>query len=432
MPSPLEKMVAQKKEVIEAVMEVFERGAEVLASSVGELFPLCEAAAPVLRLALDNVESKEVFYVKEQFLMVRNKLDVIATQLEDIDCEIKRSQLDSQYFIVEENIRNQFRKYMDILEAKQPFREVKTRLFLEHFAKTGGEKNLFVLCDALMGANSFGESILEVVERYEARSRRHLEDFCVRMKELFCLGLIALLGHCALTRGPDEERDKIQDWSRKMEEVESKMKTTIEACVAASPEQARMDLHRLLRETQGQDLQAQKLQAFLTKKYDWLSWSVRVVNHSGSSYRNWRAGEHFQHVAGQNWFDVPDVNYTNLVVSYSDNPQPVPREYIQQLMESQGKKGDAPAVVEVLGKQLSGFVVHAPKPINKAQIQEHIERQKLKGNMMNVAQSLSSTFPNCLVHAVSHFKEVMEINNFDDDSYYYGKHKRAYLCIHPE
>lgn len=157
--------MAQKKEAIEAVMDMFERGAEVLASAVGELFPLCEAAAPVLRLALDNVQSKEVFYVKEQFLTVRNKLDVISTQLEDIDCEIKKGRLDSQYFSVEENIRNQFRKYMDILEAKQQFKEVKTRLFLEHFTKTGGEKNLFVLYDALMGTNSFGESVLELVER---------------------------------------------------------------------------------------------------------------------------------------------------------------------------------------------------------------------------------------------------------------------------
>lgn len=129
MTSSLEKVVAQKKEAIEAAMDMFERGAEVLASAVSELFPLCEAAAPVLRLALDNIQSKEVFYVKEQFLTVRNKLDVLSTELEDIDCEIKKGRLDSHYFSVEENIRNQFRKYMDILEAKPQFREVKTRLF---------------------------------------------------------------------------------------------------------------------------------------------------------------------------------------------------------------------------------------------------------------------------------------------------------------
>lgn len=165
MSSPLERAVAQKKEAIEAAMEMFERGAEVLASAVGELFPLCEAAAPVLRLALHNAQSKEVFYVKEQFLTVRNRLDVLSSELQDINCEIQKGQLDAQYFLVEETVRNQFRMYMDILDAKPQFREVKTKLFLDHFARTGGEKNLHVLYDAMMGTNSFGESVLDVIER---------------------------------------------------------------------------------------------------------------------------------------------------------------------------------------------------------------------------------------------------------------------------
>ena len=49
------------------------------------------------------------------------------------------------------------------------------------------------------------------------------------------MGLIALLGHCALTLGQEEEEDKIQEWSSKIEEVECRMKTTIEACTAAFP-----------------------------------------------------------------------------------------------------------------------------------------------------------------------------------------------------
>ncbi|XP_036395602.1 protein rapunzel-like [Megalops cyprinoides] len=394
MPSPLEKVVAQKKEAIEAVMEMFERGAEVLASAVGELFPLCEAAAPVLRLALDNVQSKEVFYVKEQFLAVRNKLDILSSQLEDIDSEIKKGRLDSQYFSVEENLRNQFRKYMDILEAKPEFREVKTRLFLEHFTKTGGEKNLHVLYDALMGTNAFGESILEVVERYEARNRRILEDFCVRMKELFCLGLISLLGHCALTQGEEQEQEMIEEWSRKMQDVETRMKTTIEQCVMAFPEQACLDAQRLIQvkgEKSNQDI-AQELQEFLTRKYDWVSWSVRVVSNSGSSYRNWRAGDNFQHVVGQNWFDVLQVNDTNVVVSYSCSPQPVPRDYIRQLMEGSVRKGDAQSVTEALEKHLPGFVAHA----------------------------------------VSRHKESCAAWSFPEDSHYWERHKNVTLCVHSE
>ncbi|XP_056143090.1 protein rapunzel-like [Lampris incognitus] len=395
MSSHLEKVVAQKKEAIEAVMEMFERGAEVLASAVGEFFPLCEAAAPVLRLALDNVQSKEVFYVKEQFLTVRNKLDVLSSQLNDICCEIEKARLDFQYFSIEENIRSQFRKYMDILDAKQQFKEVKTKLFLEHFNRTGGEKNLYMLYDGLMGTNSFGESILEVVERYVVRNRRLLEDFCVRTKELFCLGLIALLGHCALTLGLDEEQEKIQDWSSKIEEVEIKMKTAIKACVVAFSEQAELDIQQLLKEKEDQQMLqdvTQELQDFLVKKYDWVHWSVRVINHSGSTYRNWRAGKHFHHVAGQNWFEVLQVNNTNLVVSYSSKPQPVPRGCIQKVMDGQAKNGNAQAVVEILAKQLSGFVVHA----------------------------------------VSCHKESAAAWSFPVECHYWEKHKNVAVCVHSE
>lgn len=114
----------------------------------------------------------------------------------------------------------------------------------------------------------------------------------MRMKELFYLGLIALLGHCALTKGSDEEQKTIHDWSSKIKQMESKMKACIEACVAAFPEQACLGPRHLLQEKQERNRQdtAQELQEFLTRKYDWMSWSVRVVNPSGSSYRNWRAG----------------------------------------------------------------------------------------------------------------------------------------------
>lgn len=214
----------------------------------------------------------------------------------------------------------------------------------------------------------------------------------MRMKELFCLGLIALLGHCALNQDTDEEQEQIQVWSAKIEEVESRMKATIQACVASFADQAHQDVKRLLQEKGDHNLQdtAQELLQFLAKKYDWVRWSVRVVKHSGSNYRNWRAGEHFQHVTGQSYFEVPQVNDTDLVVSYSSRPQPVPCDSIQQLLEGLGKKGNAQFVVEVLKEQLDGFVVHA----------------------------------------VSRHKECAAAWNFPEDCHYWKRHKNVALCVH--
>ncbi|KAK2903562.1 hypothetical protein Q8A67_008275 [Cirrhinus molitorella] len=393
MPNPLERVVAQKKEAIEAVMEMFERGAEVLASAVGELCPLFEASAPVLRLVLDNVESKEVTYVKDQFLVVRSKLDVLSSQIEDINSEIKKGRLDSQFFSVEENICNQFRKYIDILEAKPEYKEVRKRLFLQHFPKTGGEKNLYMLYDAVMGNSIFGEPILDVVEQYEARNRRVLEDFCVRLKELLCLGIISLLGYCFLTQGEESEQEKIQEWSTKIQEIETKMKEAIEKCVDSFPEQAELDIKRIVKEKEDGNLQetAGELLDFLVRKYDWVSWSIRVVSNLGK-IRNLRAGQNFQCVAGQNCFEVSEGNDTNLVVSFSSNPQPVPNESVKQIMEGPARKGDAKAVVELLENQLAGF----------------------------------------LVHAISRHKDSFALSSFPEECHYWEKHKNVNVCVHSE
>lgn len=376
------------------MMEVFEKASEVLATAVGELFPLFEAAAPVVRLALDNVESKEIIYIKEQFLVVKNKLDVISSELEDINIEIKKARVDSQYFTAEENLRNQFRKYVDVLEAKPQFRDVKIHLFKDHFQKSGGDKNLYVLYDAVIGSNLFGESILNVVERHEAGNRRVLENFCVRMKQLFCLGLIAMLGHCALELGEDDDQEKCSEWSVKMQELETKMKEVIEECINSFAEQACTDVRRLIQEKESENLQdtAQELLIFLERKYDWVKWSVRVFSQSRTSGLRLKAVENYQYIIGQNYFEVLQVNNTNVFVSFCSEPQPVNKQAIQQLMNGPAKRENPKATVEIVETEFSGFVVHA----------------------------------------ISYHKQSFAAWNFPEQCHYWEKHKKVSLCVHSD
>nr|XP_057909335.1 rapunzel 4 [Doryrhamphus excisus]XP_057909336.1 rapunzel 4 [Doryrhamphus excisus]XP_057909338.1 rapunzel 4 [Doryrhamphus excisus] len=389
MASQLQKFVAEKKDVVETVMEAFEQGAEVVASIAGDLFPVFSIAAPIVKLALDNVETKEAAFMREQFQKVRDRLEVVSEQMQRIHDEIKKSGMDAAYFSAEENITNQFRKYMDILNAKAKFREVKKKLFLEHFDKTGGDKNLNILYNAVTGDNFSGESVLEIILNYEEKSRRPLEDFCARLKKLFCLGLIALLGHAAL-KGYDEEEALLKDWNEKMKLVQDKMNVVIEECIVSFPKQAELDSRRLVRDHPDWTNQqlADAIIAQLKTKYDWVGWSVRVFKSPSGLF----APKKPCHCpAGRNRFQVPaSDSKLNVVVSYSSSAEPVDRSHIQQLIQSQ-KKLSVVAVAEMLFEKLPG---------------------------------------ECAVHTVKTSKDLACAWSFSDELHYWEEHKNLYVCVH--
>ncbi|XP_030638006.1 rapunzel 4 [Chanos chanos] len=359
MANQLQKLVADKKDVVETVMEVFEQGAEVVASIAGDLFPVFSIAAPVIKLALDNVESKEAEYMKEQFQRVRERLEVVSEEIQRINEEIKKSSADAAYFSVEENLTNQFRKYMDVLNAKPKFREVKKKLFLEHFSKTGGDKNLETLYNAVTGDNFSGESVLEITLNYEQKSRRPMEDFCARLKKLFCIGLIALMGYTAL-KGGDDEEELLRDWGERMKAVQAKMNAVIEDCINSFPSQAEIDVKRMVRDHRDMNNQqlAETIVQSLKQKYDWVCWSVRIFNSPTGLFTN---KKEFHCSTGKSRFQVqPSVEKLNVVVSYSASPEPVDKEKVQKLISEQ-KKATVTSLAELLFENLPVSVVHAVK-----------------------------------------------------------------------
>ncbi|XP_023140357.2 rapunzel 4 [Amphiprion ocellaris] len=389
MAEQLQKLVAERKDMVETVMEVFEQGAEVVASIAGDLFPVFSIAAPIVKLALDNVESKEAVFMKEQFQKVRERLEVISEEIQRINDEIKKSSVDAAYFSVEENITNQFRKYMDILNAKPKFREVKKKLFLEHFAKTGGDKNLNTLYSAVTGDNFSGESVLEIIVNYEEKSRRPMEDFCARLKKLFCVGLIALLGHAAL-KGYDEEEALLKDWGEKMKSVQERMNAVIEECIVGFSKQAELDSRRLVRDQAHLTSQqlADAIVEKLKKKYDWVGWSVRIFRSPSGLFAN---KKDYHCPTGKSRFQVPSSDEKlNVWVSYSSSAEPVDRNHIQQLVQTQ-KKLTVVGVAELLFEKLPG---------------------------------------DCVVHTVKTSKDLACSWSFTDELHYWEEHKNFYVCVH--
>ncbi|XP_077578030.1 uncharacterized protein LOC144199987 [Stigmatopora nigra] len=405
MAEKLKNLVSENKALVESVMEVFEKGAEVVASLVGDFFPIFSIAAPIVQLALDNVESKEAVYMKEQFQKVRDRLDAVSDQTRHIHGEIQRSGVDIEYFSVEEDISNQFRKYMDILNAKPKFREVKKKLFLEDFERVGGDKNLHTLYDAVTGDNFGSRSVLEVMLECEEKSRRALEDFCVRLKHLFCLGIIALMGHAAL-KGYSGEKALLDKWGAKMKVVQEKMDTAIQVCVRDFEAQAQLDTRRLLRDApdRGHRQLAEYLLAHLRKKFDWVGWSVRVFGaptgfrsskkfHCAAGKNSFLSPKKFHCAAGKNRFRVSWADdKLNVHVSFGPRTTPVDRTGIQQLLAGH-KKTKASTVAEALFALGSGPVA---------------------------------------VHVVlAAAKEPVCVWSFPDETHYWELHgKRLYVCLH--
>ncbi|XP_072909068.1 protein rapunzel-like [Hemitrygon akajei] len=340
-------------EAVQAAMPFIE-SAEKLASALGVFGPLLSIAASIVKLALGNVDSPELAYMKEQFQIVRNKLDVISDQINDVLLAFRRSTMDSQYFPIEENIKNQFRKYMDILSTGPQYRQFEKEEFLKHFDASKGDQNLNTLYDAVMGYSTiFSKPILDTVMSCDQRNRRLMEEFCARLKSLFCIGLIALLGHAAITGNDVKTLEK--QWNEKLSKVEEKMKSIIDRCINEFAEQAKIDIERMVKEKEGRDNKqcSSYVLENLEKKYDWVRWSVRVYDPVG--------GFDNHCIVGSNFIAFFRLNNVNIVVSYSTDPKAVDERLVRQLMEGKDHLNDARDVAVYICKNLpgTGHGVHA-------------------------------------------------------------------------
>lgn len=386
--------LVQNKDKIEKGVEIMGQASEVLAATVGQLHPILEAVFMASSEIFSNPDGQEARYLAEQLGQVNQKLENIQNEIDQIALEMQRANMNRQNFDQEAQMLSQYEKFQDFVNASPKFKEKKMQKFITHFENTDGDLNLDALYNALTGETMAGDPMLETVVTTERRNRRAVEDFCARLKKLFVVGIIAVMGYTALKEKVVGE-EMVKKWQQRMEVVEKRMKAAVDDCTENFAVQAKEDMEYYLQENPGTaDLDFTKtLLDSLVKKYDWVNWSIRVFNNRERIFFfNWLAGKKCHGSGGANWFDILTKSNVKVVISFSVDP----------------------------------------KPINKREIADEIEKQKLKGNMMQVALSLNKNFPNCLVHAVSHFKEVVETNNFPVECYYYGKHKRAYVCVHPE
>ncbi|XP_038654647.1 protein rapunzel-like [Scyliorhinus canicula] len=322
-----------------------------LAASAGVVGAVIGVAASVLKLCLGDVDSAELTYMKEQFQIVRDQLDGISDQIREVLSAIEHSTSSNQYFPIEENLKNQFRNFMELLDAAPKYRESEKQSFLTHFTATNGDQNLYTLYDAVMGHSAiFGTPILETAIKYDQRNRRLMEKLCARLKELFCIGLIATLGHAALA-GIDTETLK-KKWDERLSKLDIKMKSMIDRCINEFAEQAKTEVEKMVKDKgkKSHEECANYIRDHLGKKYDWVFWSVRVYD-PVVGFENHAAD-------GRNRFHFFRLNNVNIIVSYATDPKPFKDEKVKQFMKGKDGWDDARNVCNAVFKDFPGHFIH--------------------------------------------------------------------------
>uniref|UniRef100_UPI003AAD0E51 protein rapunzel-like n=1 Tax=Centroberyx gerrardi TaxID=166262 RepID=UPI003AAD0E51 len=200
-----------------------------ISSAAAVINPIFGLAGSLIRLVLIHQDNEDIRTLKREFGTINKSLDEISQQNRSALQQIKKETLDNQYRSVEENLRSQFRKFMEMVEARPEHHKRKKDDFEESYANDLGDQNLHTLYDSVVGKPKlFSKPILEVYLKHSQGDRRTMERLCTRLTYLFCIGLIALMGYAAIIG--DDEEGLIEEWAEKMEQVQEKMQEALRRC----------------------------------------------------------------------------------------------------------------------------------------------------------------------------------------------------------
>ncbi|XP_034384992.1 protein rapunzel-like [Cyclopterus lumpus] len=200
-----------------------------ISSAAAVINPIFGLAGSLLRVVLHHIDDEEIRTLKREFGSVSGSIDKLSKMHQSALLQIKKETLDGQYCRVEENLKNQFRKFMELVEARPQHCERKKDDFEESYSNDMGDQNLHTLYDGVVGKPKlFSRPILEVYLKHSHGDRSKMEHLCTRLTYLFCIGLIALMGY-AIVIG-DDEKGLREEWAKKMEHVQEKMQEALSRC----------------------------------------------------------------------------------------------------------------------------------------------------------------------------------------------------------
>ncbi len=223
-----EEIIEDRTKLKQGLIKVLECVATI-SSAAAVVNPIFGVAGSLIRVVLHHVDDEDIRTLKREFGSVNRALDQLSQQNRNTLVQIKKETIDGQYCRVEENLKNQFRKFMEMVEARPEHRERKKDDFEESYSNDLGDQNLHTLYDGVVGKPKlFSRPILEVYLKHSQGDRRTMERLCTRLTYLFCIGLIALMGYAAVIR--DDEESLSEEWAEKMEHVQEKMQEALRKC----------------------------------------------------------------------------------------------------------------------------------------------------------------------------------------------------------
>ncbi|KAI5092431.1 protein rapunzel-like isoform X1 [Silurus meridionalis] len=200
-----------------------------ISSAAAVVNPIFGVAGSLIRVVLHHVDDEDIQTLRREFGSVNKALESISEQNRGVLCLIQKETLDKQYSGVEVNLRNQFRMFMKVVEARPEYKKSRCDEFEESYANDMGDQNLHTLYDGVMGKSKlFSRPILQVYMTYSKGDRGVMERLCTHLTYLFCIGLIALMGYAAIIG--DDEEGLIEEWSKNMEDVQEKMQEALGRC----------------------------------------------------------------------------------------------------------------------------------------------------------------------------------------------------------
>uniref|UniRef100_A0A4W5LTJ4 Rapunzel n=1 Tax=Hucho hucho TaxID=62062 RepID=A0A4W5LTJ4_9TELE len=222
------KIMEDKAKLKQGIVKVLNCVASI-STAAAVVNPIFGLAGSLIRLVLQKVDNEDIQNLKNEFASINTALDKLSQQNDSTLLQIKKNTLDIQFLPVENKLRNQFRKFMEMVEAGPDHCKSKRDDFEKSYMIDQDDQNLNTLYDGVMGKSKvFSESILGVYLKHSQGDLDTMKRLCTHLNYIFCIGLISLIGYTAILG--DDEEGIIDEWTKKMEHVEERMQEALQKC----------------------------------------------------------------------------------------------------------------------------------------------------------------------------------------------------------